>query len=115
MDDAGKEGLNTNANVVICYGLPWNPEVLAQLVGRAWGYGRAERPVIFYILLANNTLDIYMYETLLSKRELKEAIFNDLKTDSVTLAKSFNSWEIRDKIRQQLKDCARGAKTEKTV
>jgi SNF2 family DNA or RNA helicase len=78
--DSGSTGLNLqNASVVINCDLPWNPAKLEQRVARAWRKNQT-RPVTVINLVAENTLEHRMLDTLAHKQALADGVL-DLKGD----------------------------------
>jgi SNF2 family DNA or RNA helicase len=73
--DAGGLGLNLQAaSLVINLDLPWNPAVLEQRIARAHRHGQ-KKPVQVINLIAQNTIEEKMLDTLAAKRQLFEGIF----------------------------------------
>lgn len=84
--DSGGVGLNLqNASVVINCDLPWNPARLEQRIARAWRKHQT-RPVTVINLVAENTLEHAMLETLANKMNLAEGVL-DGSDDSLSQAK----------------------------
>src|SRR5438876_2389116 len=78
--DSGSVGLNLQAaNVVINLDLPWNPARLEQRIARAWRKHQT-RPVSVINLIAENTIEHRMLETLANKQALADGVL-DLKGD----------------------------------
>jgi hypothetical protein len=78
--DSGSTGLNLqNASVVINCDLPWNPAKLEQRIARAWRKNQT-RPVTVINLVAENTLEHRMLDTLAHKQALADGVL-DLKGD----------------------------------
>lgn len=74
--DSGGVGLNLqHASVVINCDLPWNPARLEQRIARAWRKHQ-KRPVTVVNLIAENTLEHAMLETLASKMTLAEGVLD---------------------------------------
>jgi ERCC4-related helicase len=74
--DSGGIGLNLqNASVVINCDLPWNPARLEQRIARAWRKHQT-RPVTVVNLIAENTLEHAMLETLAHKMNLAEGVLD---------------------------------------
>lgn len=74
--DSGGVGLNLqNASVVINCDLPWNPARLEQRIARAWRKNQT-RPVTVINLIAENTLEHAMLETLAQKMNLAEGVLD---------------------------------------
>jgi superfamily II DNA or RNA helicase len=74
--DSGATGLNLqNASVVINCDLPWNPAKLEQRIARAWRKHQT-RPVTVMNLVAENTIEHRMLETLSNKRALSEGVLD---------------------------------------
>ncbi|MEY2410047.1 MAG: hypothetical protein QOF48_2717 [Verrucomicrobiota bacterium] len=74
--DAGATGLNLqNAGVVINCDLPWNPAKLEQRIARAWRKHQT-RPVTVINLVAENTLEHRMLETLAHKQALADGVLD---------------------------------------
>lgn len=69
--EAAGEGINLQCcNVMINFDLPWNPTRLEQRMGRIHRYGQKEPQVFIFNLLARNSMEDQVKETLLTK--LKE-------------------------------------------
>jgi len=84
--DSGGVGLNLqNASVVINCDLPWNPARLEQRIARAWRKHQ-KRPVTVINLIAENTIESAMLETLASKMTLAEGVL-DGSAESLSKAK----------------------------
>src|SRR5439155_9924368 len=78
--DSGSTGLNLqNASVVINCDLPWNPAKLEQRIARAWRKHQT-RPVTVINLVAENTIEHRMLDTLANKQALADGVL-DLKGD----------------------------------
>jgi superfamily II DNA or RNA helicase len=78
--DSGATGLNLQAaTVVINCDLPWNPAKLEQRIARAWRKHQT-RPVTVINLVAENTIEHRMLETLAHKQALSDGVL-DLKGD----------------------------------
>jgi hypothetical protein len=74
--DSGGVGLNLqNASVVINCDLPWNPAKLEQRIARAWRKHQT-RPVTVINLIAENTIEHAMLETLANKMNLAEGVLD---------------------------------------
>ena len=74
--DSGGVGLNLqNASVVINCDLPWNPARLEQRIARAWRKHQL-RAVTVVNLVAENTIEHAMLETLSSKMTLAEGVLD---------------------------------------
>ena len=74
--DSGGVGLNLqHASVVINCDLPWNPARLEQRIARAWRKHQT-RPVTVINLIAENTLEHMMLETLATKMNLAEGVLD---------------------------------------
>ncbi len=74
--DSGGVGLNLqNASVVINCDLPWNPARLEQRIARAWRKHQ-KRPVTVINLIAENTIESAMLETLATKMTLAEGVLD---------------------------------------
>lgn len=86
--DSGGVGLNLqNASVVINCDLPWNPAKLEQRIARAWRKHQ-KRPVTVVNLIAENTLEHAMLETLANKMTLAEGVLDGTE-------KSLNEAKLR--------------------
>ncbi len=73
--DAGGVGLNLQAaSLVVNLDLPWNPAVLDQRVSRAHRHGQP-RPVNVVNLIARDTIEERMLDTLAAKRHVFEGVF----------------------------------------
>ncbi len=78
--DSGSTGLNLqNASVVINCDLPWNPAKLEQRIARAWRKHQT-RPVTVINLVAENTIEQRMLDTLANKQALADGVL-DCKGD----------------------------------
>lgn len=74
--DSGGVGLNLqNASVVINCDLPWNPARLEQRIARAWRKHQ-KRPVTVINLIAEETIEHAMLETLAHKANLAEGVLD---------------------------------------
>ena len=74
--DSGGVGLNLqNASVVINCDLPWNPARLEQRIARAWRKNQT-RPVTVINLIAENTIEHQMLETLALKSHLAHGVLD---------------------------------------
>jgi superfamily II DNA/RNA helicase/transcriptional regulator with XRE-family HTH domain len=79
--DAAAEGINLQfCWVMINYDVPWNPARLEQRMGRIHRYGQQHDPVIIMNLIAPETREGKVMETLLEKLE---RIRKQLKSDKV--------------------------------
>jgi len=78
--DSGGVGLNLqNASVVINCDLPWNPARLEQRIARAWRKNQT-RPVTVVNLVAENTLEHAMLDTLANKMNLAEGVLDGVES-----------------------------------
>ena len=74
--DSGSTGLNLqNASVVINCDLPWNPAKLEQRIARAWRKHQT-RPVTVVNLVAEQTIEHRMLETLANKQALADGVLD---------------------------------------
>jgi len=74
--DSGGIGFNLQcASVVINCDLPWNPAKLEQRIARAWRKHQT-RPVTVINLIAENTIEHAMLETLATKQALAEGVLD---------------------------------------
>ncbi len=74
--DSGGVGLNLQvASVVVHCDLPWNPAKLEQRIARAWRKHQ-KRPVTVVNLIAENTIEHSMLETLANKTNLSEGVLD---------------------------------------
>ena len=74
--DSGSTGLNLqNASVVINCDLPWNPAKLEQRIARAWRKHQT-RPVTVINLVAEETIEHRMLETLANKQALADGVLD---------------------------------------
>ena len=74
--DSGSTGLNLqNASVVINCDLPWNPAKLEQRIARAWRKHQT-RAVTVINLVAENTIEHRMLETLAHKQALADGVLD---------------------------------------
>jgi hypothetical protein len=87
--DAGATGLNLQvASVIVNCDLPWNPARLEQRIARAWRKFQT-RAVTVINLIAENTIEHRMLETLDTKRTLAESVLDTPgKVTAVNLRKS---------------------------
>ncbi len=84
--DSGGIGLNLqNASVVINCDLPWNPARLEQRIARAWRKHQT-RPVTVINLIAENTIEHAMLETLANKTHLADGVLDGTE-ESLSKAK----------------------------
>ncbi len=76
--ESGGSGLNLqNASIVINVDLPWNPAKLEQRIARAWRKGQ-KRPVTVINLVARNTIEHGMLETLAIKQGLSDGVLDGM-------------------------------------
>ncbi len=76
--ESGGSGLNLqNASVVINVDLPWNPAKLEQRIARAWRKGQS-RPVTVINLIARQTIEHGMLETLAVKQGLSDGVLDGM-------------------------------------
>ncbi|MFT6862594.1 MAG: hypothetical protein ACJAVK_001153 [Akkermansiaceae bacterium] len=76
--ESGGSGLNLqNASVVINVDIPWNPAKLEQRIARAWRKGQ-RRPVTVINLVARQTIEHGMLETLALKQGLSDGVLDGL-------------------------------------
>ena len=74
--DSGSTGLNLqNASVVVNCDLPWNPAKLEQRIARAWRKNQT-RPVTVINLVAEDTIEQRMLETLANKQALSDGVLD---------------------------------------
>ena len=74
--DSGATGLNLqSANVVINCDLPWNPAKLEQRIARAWRKHQT-KPVTVINLIAENTIEHRMLETLALKESVAASVLD---------------------------------------
>jgi superfamily II DNA or RNA helicase len=74
--DSGSTGLNLqNASVVINCDLPWNPAKLEQRIARAWRKHQ-KRPVTVINLVAEETIEHRMLDTLANKQALADGVLD---------------------------------------
>src|SRR5258708_3922202 len=74
--DSGSTGLNLqNASVVINCDLPWNPAKLEQRIARAWRKHQT-KPVTVINLIAENTIEHRMLETLALKQSVAASVLD---------------------------------------
>jgi hypothetical protein len=74
--DSGATGLNLQAaSVVINCDLPWNPAKLEQRIARAWRKHQT-KPVTIINLIAENTIEHRMLETLATKQTVAESVLD---------------------------------------
>ncbi len=80
--DAGGTGLNLQAaSLVINLDLPWNPAVLEQRIARAHRHGQS-RAVQVVNLIARQTIEERMLDTLAVKRNVFQGVFGDEESPS---------------------------------
>jgi len=76
--DSGSTGLNLqNASVVVNCDLPWNPAKLEQRIARAWRKHQT-RAVTVINLVAEDTIEHRMLETLANKQALADGVLDQL-------------------------------------
>ena len=76
--DSGGVGLNLqNARVVVNCDLPWNPAKLEQRIARAWRKDQT-RPVTVINLIAEDTIEHGMLETLAHKQGLADGVLDGI-------------------------------------
>lgn len=76
--ESGGSGLNLqNASVVINVDIPWNPAKLEQRIARAWRKGQS-RPVTVINLIARQTIEHGMLETLALKQGLSDGVLDGM-------------------------------------
>ncbi|MFT6240923.1 MAG: SNF2 family DNA or RNA helicase [Akkermansiaceae bacterium] len=94
--ESGGSGLNLqNASVVINVDLPWNPAKLEQRIARAWRKGQS-RPVTVINLIARQTIEHGMLETLALKQGLSDGVLDGLgKLSEVKLKRGGQSFLTR--------------------
>lgn len=74
--DSGSTGLNLqNASVVVNCDLPWNPAKLEQRIARAWRKHQT-RAVTVINLVAENTIEHRMLDTLANKQALADGVLD---------------------------------------
>lgn len=84
--EAAGEGINLQCcNVMINFDLPWNPTRLEQRMGRIHRYGQKEPQVFIFNLLARNSMEDQVKETLLTKlqemrKDLGDKVFDVVGT-----------------------------------
>jgi non-specific serine/threonine protein kinase len=96
---AGNKALNIQAaSYLIVFDLLWNYGEIAQLIGRLVRIGSKHEKVVVIYLLAEKTIDNYMYATLQRSQELIKCMYgddvNDLKTPE-----SFSVDKLKDFLR----------------
>ncbi|MCP4168093.1 MAG: DEAD/DEAH box helicase [Chloroflexi bacterium] len=75
--DAGGVGLNLQAaSLVINLDLPWNPAVLEQRIARAHRHGQPQSVQVIN-LIAQNTIEERILDTLARKRDVFQGVFGD--------------------------------------
>jgi superfamily II DNA or RNA helicase len=80
--EAAGEGINLQCcNVMVNFDLPWNPTRLEQRMGRIHRYGQKESQVFIFNLLARNSMEDEVKETLLNKlnemrKDLGDQVFD---------------------------------------
>jgi len=94
--ESGGSGLNLqNASVVINVDLPWNPAKLEQRIARAWRKGQ-RRPVTVINLIARQTIEHGMLETLAVKQGLSDGVLDGMgKLSEVKLKRGGQSFLTR--------------------
>jgi hypothetical protein len=97
--DSGATGLNLqNASVVVNCDLPWNPAKLEQRIARAWRKYQT-RPVTVVNLVAENTIEHRMLDTLANKRALADGVL-DLRGDLDTIKLRGGSQAFLERLKQ---------------
>lgn len=97
--DAGATGLNLqNASVVVCCDLPWNPARLEQRIARAWRKNQL-LPVTVYCLIAQDTIEQRMLQTLAIKREVAHRVLDD-PGDGSPIALRTGRKAVADRLRE---------------
>jgi SNF2 family DNA or RNA helicase len=109
--DAAGEGINLHkeCRLMINYDIPWNPTRLEQRMGRIHRYGQDEE-VHIYNLVASNTREGYVLETLSMKLEqMKEDIGSDRVFDVIS--------ELSEDVRldELIQDVVSGTSTQQDV
>jgi superfamily II DNA or RNA helicase len=109
--DAGATGLNLQtASVVVNCDLPWNPARLEQRIARAWRKNQA-RPVTVYSLIAQDTLEHRMLETLATKRKLALRVLDEPGDGSPIPLRSGRR-EMMERIRDLMRPAGEGPATQ---
>src|SRR5208337_1412912 len=95
--DAAGEGVNLqNANLMVNYDLPWNPNRLEQRMGRIHRYGQ-KKDVLISNLIAQETIEGEVFNILFKKIEyIKEAFGKDRVFD--VLGETVTAKKLRDLI-----------------
>lgn len=105
--DSGSTGLNLqNASVVINCDLPWNPARLEQRIARAWRKNQL-RTVTVINLVAENTIEHRMLDTLANKRALADGVL-DLAGDLDSISYRGGRQAIMARLEQLLLPSAAG-------
>lgn len=83
--DAAGEGINLQfCWLLVNYDIPWNPARLEQRMGRVHRFGQKKNRVLIFNLVAGNTREGRVVETLLKKLErIREALHSDKVFDVV--------------------------------
>jgi SNF2 family DNA or RNA helicase len=95
--DAAAEGINLQRQcwLMVNYDIPWNPARLEQRMGRIHRYGQTHDPVFILNLVAQDTREGQVMETLLRKLEsIREQLSSDKVFDVV--GRLFENFSIRD-------------------
>jgi hypothetical protein len=109
--DSGSTGLNLqNASVVINCDLPWNPARLEQRIARAWRKHQT-RPVTVINLIAENTIEHRMLDTLANKQALADGVL-DLKGDLREIKLRGGRQAFLAKLQQLMATMPTGSKSE---
>ena len=106
--DSGATGLNLQvASVVINCDLPWNPAKLEQRIARAWRKHQS-RPVTVINLVAENTLEHRMLDTLAHKQALSDGVL-DLRGDLNAIPLRTGGQAFFEKVQQLMSSRKPGA------
>jgi superfamily II DNA or RNA helicase len=106
--DSGSTGLNLqSASVVINCDLPWNPAKLEQRIARAWRKHQT-RAVTVINLVAENTIEHRMLETLANKQALADGVL-DRRGDLTAIPLRSGHQAFLSKLSQLVSDAPRPA------
>lgn len=102
--DAAGEGINLQfCWVMVNYDIPWNPARLEQRMGRIHRYKQTHDPVLIFNLVADNTREGRVLQTLLDKLD---RIRQELRSDKVfdVIGRQLAGWSLRDLLLESLDD-----------
>ena len=76
----GIDGLQDNCCHIIFYGITWNLEHYLQTIRRVWRQGNTSAHVVVHRIVAENTLDENVVQTLYDKEASQEDFLQGLRT-----------------------------------